>query len=214
MRFIKTFEQAKSEGLDALYAVARGLDYDAFLKKTDSMTREYDILYRGMADGDSLGDQCFMTDWIGHAREYGEVVDGVIYDRKKDLLEMDDAAFNRLRRKLSGLTKNDIRKIYAPYFKSYKLFDAMDGKYETEPAVIDFVSNFIKSDVPYSKVQQKKIENDLLVPIMLHYAKSEGRNAIAFWGNDYADYGGALEFVVNDIGRYTTLKDIWKHANI
>ena len=89
----------------------------------------------------------------------------------------------------------------------------MVGKYSKNSSVINFVYGFLKSDVLYSKVSQIKVENDLLVPIMLYYAKKKNKNIISFLGGDYSDYGGAYEYVVNDIYKYTTLKDIWEKSN-
>jgi DNA repair protein RadC len=195
-----------SEIMD-LSKLSKKTSYDDFLSKTDST--HYNILYRG----GYLSNQVFMTDYIGHAREYGDVVDGIVYNQK-DLLYFNDIVFNNLRNEFNKFNKQDIKKIYLPFFKDDKLFDAMVDKYEKESSVISFVFKFINSNIPYSKFQQKKIENDLLIPIMLHYAKNKNKNIISFIGGDYADYGGAVEFVVNDISKYTTLKDIWEKANI
>ena len=89
----------------------------------------------------------------------------------------------------------------------------MDGEYSDEISVIKFVSNFLKSNIPYTKVQQHKVKNDLLIPIMMYYAQIKGKNIIQFVGGDYSDYGGADEFVVNDVSRYNKLSDIWKSVN-
>jgi hypothetical protein len=90
----------------------------------------------------------------------------------------------------------------------------MVDDYEDEKSVIKFVLNFIKSNTPYTKVQNDKIKNDLLIPIMLHYAKIKNKNIISFVGGDYSDYGGADEFVVNDISIYIKLSDFWKKYNL
>lgn len=64
----------------------------------------------------------------------------------------------------------------------------------------------MRSDIPYSKVQKDKIKNDLLIPIgTQHYASTKGKDIIMFAG-DYADYGGANEFVVNDVVGIRLLK--------
>ncbi len=194
-----------------LVKLAKKYDYDTFISKTDSLTSLYNILYRGMYDS-KLENRIFMTDYVGHAKEYGEYVDGIIYDNK-DVLFFDDYVFNKLRGELKTLTKEEIYDIYSDDFKSHKLYDAMIDKYDDEKGVIKFVYKFIKSDEPYTKVQDNKIKNDLLIPIMLHYAKLKNKNIIHFIGGDYADYGGADEFVVNDISIYKKLSDIWKENN-
>ena len=48
---------------------------------------------------------------------------------------------------------------------------------------------------------------------MLYYAKKKNKNIISFLGSDYQLYGGADEYVVNDVSRYITLKDIWTKSN-
>jgi hypothetical protein len=192
---------------DKLYALAKSNSFDTFLDKTDGL--HYDMLYRGGA----LNDRCFMTDYVGHARDYSEdEVDGILYN-PSDVLWMDNATFDALRKQFSGIGINELNKIYAYDFKHHKLIDAMEGKQGTEKGVLNFVYRFLKSDIPYESVQQNKYKNDLLIPIMLYYAQTKNKNIISFVGGDYADYGGQNEFVVNDISRYTKLSDVWKKAN-
>jgi hypothetical protein len=78
-----------------LIDLAKKYDYDAFLNKTDSLTSKYDILYRGMLEGDELSNNSFMTDYIGHAREYGDYVDGIIINERA--MYFDNISFNKLR---------------------------------------------------------------------------------------------------------------------
>lgn len=193
-----------------LLDLAKLYDYETFLKKSDSVTSIYNILYRGMYDQE-LTDNSFFTDYIGHATQYGDYVDGIIYN--DDILYFDDNTFNNLRRSFETITKKELNNIYILYFRNHKLYDAMVGEYSDEASVIKFVANFLKSNIPYTKVQQNKVKNDLLIPIMLHYAQMKGKNIIQFVGGDYIDYGGADEFVVNDITKYTKLSDIWKSVN-
>ena len=95
MIFIKLFEDFNN--LDSLYKIAKGNDYNTFLDKTDSLVYNYNILYRGSSEYDRvLFNECFMTDYIGHAREYGEDIDGILYD-KNDLIYFDNYTFNELR---------------------------------------------------------------------------------------------------------------------
>ena len=191
--------------------LAKQYDYEKFLKKSDSVTSIYNILYRGMHDAE-LTDKSFFTDYIGHATQYSDDVDGIIFN-DGDVLYFDDKTFNNLREFFENITKEELNNIYYYYFTNDKLFDAMDGEYSEEVDVINFVYNFLKSDTPYTKVQNDKVKNDLLVPIMIHYAETKGKNIIQFVGGDYSDYGGADEFVVNDVSRYNKLSDIWKSVN-
>ncbi|TXG75752.1 hypothetical protein E6Q11_06845 [Candidatus Dojkabacteria bacterium] len=194
-----------------LIDLAKQYDYETFIRKTDNLTSTYDILYRGMSSTE-LVDKSFFSDYVGHAEQYGEYVDGIIYNYS-DVLHFGDDTFDNLRRHFENISKKELLDIYSYYFKNYRLLDAMVGDFSDETGVIRFVKTFLKSNIPYTKVQQQKVKNDLLIPIMLYYAQTKGKNIIQFTGGDYADYGGADEFVVNDISRYDRLSDIWKSAN-
>ena len=215
-------ESAKQEDLLDL---AKKYDYDTFLNKTDNLVSKYNILYRGLSEGDELSDNIFMTDWIGHAREYGDYVDGIIVNDK--VLYFDNSTFNKLREDFDKLLipsipkyfdyddyeetfKEKLRQIYLPYFNEYKLSDAMYQFDYDEDKIIDFVYNFIVDSVDDYKKYSMKKQNDFFIPILMYYAKTKGYNIISFWGGDY---GGADEFVVDDISRYTKLSDIWKSVN-
>jgi len=187
-------------------------DYHTFVLKTDSLTSVYDILYRGMEDGDELDHHSFFTDYVGHAKQYGMNVDGILYNNK-DVLYFDDKVFNQLRDKFKDLDKKSIREIYSYHFDNNKLYDAMDGEYADEDSVVKFVMKFLKSNVPYSKVSKDKVKNDLLVPIMMYYGEKLGKNIIQFLGGDYDEYGGQDEFVVSDVSRYKKLSDVWQWVN-
>jgi len=197
---------------DKLNDLAKQHDYMTFLEKTDNLVFHYNILYRGFSEEDEITDKSFFTDYIGHALQYGEHADGIIYNNG-DVLHISDDEFQDLRKSLRSLNKNEIENIYSYYFIHNKLFDAMGDDYPDEQSVVNFVSNFLKSDKPYSEVQKHKVKNDLLVPIMLHYAQLKNKNIISFTGGDYSDFGGADEFVVNDVSRYIKLSTIWKRAN-
>ena len=178
-------------------AAAKGLSFDDYLRKTDSL-RAFN-LYRG---GSPLSDLCFMTDYIGHAREYGDPVDGIVCD-PEDVLRFDTAAFERLRHALGGLGRAALKKMYAPF--AVKLPDVQEAT--------AFAYRFLRSEVPYEDVSWDARKNDMLVPLMVHYARTEGKNVVVFTGGDYADYGGQDEYVVDDISRYPKLSDLWKQAN-
>lgn len=195
-----------------LVELAKKYNYDEFIKSTDRVAFVYDILYRGMMSDDTISDKSFFTDYVGHAEQYGEYVDGILISNK-DILFIDDNEFESLRAKFNTISIQELQKIYKFYFDNYKLFDAMVNEYDSESSVLKFVLSFIKSNHPYTKIQQHKIKNDLLVPIMLHHAELKNKNIISFLGGDYSDYGGADEFVVNNTSKYIKLSDFWKEIN-
>lgn len=208
-----------------LLDLAKKYDYDTFLNKTDNLTSKYNILYRGFSEGDELTNKSFMTDYIGHAREYGDYVDGIIINDK--VMYFDNSKFNKLREDFDKLLipsipkyfdyddyeetfKEKLKQIYLPYFNEYKLTDAMYQLNYDENKIIDFVYNFIVDSADDYKKYSMNKQNDFFVPILMYYAKTKGYNIISFWGGDY---GGADEFVVDDVSRYTKLSDIWKSVN-
>jgi hypothetical protein len=182
-------------------AAAKGVDYATFLRKTDSL--HVFNLYRG---GKPVENLSFMTDAVSHAREYADGdesgVDGIVCD-SADVLRFDSKAFEELRRAFAGLTRRDLIKIYEPL--SAKLGSAAEA--------VAFAFKFLRSDVPYEDVSWDVQKNDMLVPLMVHYARSKGKNVIVFLGSDYGDYGGQDEYVVDDASRYPKLSDLWKQAN-
>lgn len=189
--------------IDGLLAIARGNDFNTFLNKTDGLSSKYNMLYRGMQAGEILGNDSFMTDYIGHARQYddGGGVDGVVYNHN-DVLLFSDNVFEKLREQFKNLKKQDISKINSQYIKA-----------DNYPEDIKFVFDFLKSNIPYSKIQQNFEKNNLLIPIMMQYTLSQNKNILCFLGSDYSEFGGAHEFVVHDISRYPTLHNIWKSIN-
>jgi hypothetical protein len=207
-----------------LLDMAKNTDYETFLEKVNRVSDEYNfgsnynILYRGMVEGDVLTDDSFMAEFLAHARGYGEWVDGIVVEDK--ILYFNDGEFNKLRKKIidnddeyeeeEEEVKEFLKQIYNPYFNNYKLDDAMYQLEYTEDMVIDFVYNFlVNSSENYSKYSDKKI-NDFFIPLLMYYAKSKGFNIISFRGSDFY---GADEFVVSDMSRYTKLSDIWKSVN-
>jgi len=215
-----------------LLNIAKNIDYETFLDKISELSDEYDtssdfnILYRGMSEGDKLNDNSFMAEFLTHARGYGEWVDGIVFS--DTVLYFDDSNFNKLRKNFIEVIlpsfpkyfdnyeeyqeeiKESLKKIYDNYFKDYKLVDAMYQLDYAEDKVIDFVYDFVvNSTENYSKYSNKKI-NDFFIPLLTYYAKIKGYNIISFRGSDYY---GADEFVVSDISKYTKLSDIWKSVN-
>lgn len=231
MRFIKGIHEFLNETAGRysdLEELAREHDYETFVDKTDALASKYNIIYRGMSEDDELEDDSFFGEWVGHAREYGDHVDGVLVPMN-DIMEFDNDRFEQFR--LRGFDellslpsdvdydedaakiKSKLRKIYQPYFDNYKLDDAMYQLDYDEDKVIDFAYDFVvDSTEDYEKISKNK-QNDFLVPLLMHYVKSKGKNVLSFWGGDYAMAGGALEFVVADVSKYDKLSDIWKNAN-
>lgn len=221
--------------LNDLKELAKKYDYDTFINKTDNLVDKYFILYRGTYN-DQLTDDSFFSDYVGHAREYGDYVDGIIINNN-DMIYFDDIKFNYIRDNFSeilGLVKKyfyddedrydyykeykdiylkKLREIYEPYVDSYKLTDAMyHYDYDIEK-IINYVYKFItQSNNSYEKEALTK-KNDFFMPLLMYYVKSIGKNIVSFWGSDFSYAGGMQEFVVNDISKYPKLSDIWKSVN-
>jgi hypothetical protein len=52
--------------------------------------------------------------------------------------------------------------------------------------------------------------NDLLIPLMQHYARDvRGKNIIAFLGGDFGDFGGQNEYVVGRVSELTDLRALY-----
>lgn len=224
MRYLLLFENFRVP--TELADLAKGLGYDEFVDH--AKLSDYTVLYRGMVEGDELEDDQFYAEWAGHAREYGEWVDGVVVDYK-DIMHFDDWAFDEFRRKgfdeVLSLPRDvdyeedeaeilkKMSEIYAPYFEGYKLSDAMYQFGYDEEEVLKYVYDaVVDSTERYEKLSMSK-KNDFFIPLLSHYAKSKGKNIISFWGGDYAMAGGAMEYVVSDVSRYPKLSEIWKKAN-
>lgn len=202
-----------SSNLDKIIELAiKERDYHTFIKKTDNLTSFYNILYRGMDEGDEIQNMSFFSDYVGHAEQYGEYIDGIVVDRT-DFLYFNDNVFDSLRKNFNSITKKNLENIYQPYFSNYKLDNSMVDNYSSEESVINFVYDFIKSNKLYSTIQKNPQKNDLLIPIMMHYAINKNKNIVVFVGGDYADYGGTEEYVVFNVSKYPKLSNIFKKFN-
>lgn len=179
-------------------------DIDTFIRKTDGM----DVLYRGH-HSEHVGNNAFMTDYVGHAREYAGdegKVDAFACDWS-DVLTFSDARFNDLRRAASGLSDHQLAAIYRDAIAEQRLANAMmNGGTKTAKGVLTKVKRIIHSDVPYSSISTDATINDLLVPLMQAYALEQGKNIIGFVGGDY--YGDQNEFVVSDISKLVNLREL------
>ena len=226
MKHILLFEGFSKTNIPTdLMDMARGIEYDDFVENSDNS--RYKIIYRGMDDQDELTDNSFFAEWPGHAREYGEYVDGLLIT--DDIMDFDNRAFNYFRHtgfdKLfslprdidydeeEGKIKKMIAKVYAPFFMEDKLGDAMYHFNYDEDKVIDYVYKTVIDSIERYEDISKTKKNDFLIPLLTHYAKSVGKNIISFWGSDYEMAGGAEEYVVSDVSRYVRLSEIWEMAN-
>lgn len=176
-------------------------NYNQFVKKTDGK----DVLYHGGSSYD-LEDLSFFTDYYAHAYEYGDNVNGIYVTLdNKNILHFDGNVFNKLREKYKTATAKDLMNGDA-----YKR-TLLDNK--LSPASAKIALKALKSNIPYEELAKNPQINDTLIPLMVDFASSLGRNIISFWGSDYGDYGGAMEFVVNDVSRYKTLKAEYEKLN-
>lgn len=94
---IKTFYKFMNESVSKdvgtdIMKVAKGIDYETFLRKTDSLHQN--ILYKGMVQGDVLQDMCFMTDYIGHAKRIEMVMLTGLCAMMMKILRFNDKTFN------------------------------------------------------------------------------------------------------------------------
>jgi hypothetical protein len=217
MKYIKTFESHSvdsfAKSYSEMYDLAKGQEYEEFIQLSEELSGKYNILYRGTYNDYIKLSECsnvFMADFLTHAEHYGEYVDGLIYE-EKDLLWFDDNTFDTLKR-YNSFDKTELENIYKYFFDNYLLDDAMDQHQYDSDKVIDFVFTFLTSEKKYSTIQRKKA-NDFLIPVMLHYAKSKNKNIIGFTGGSFEFMGGADEFVVANVSKHITLKDIWNDVN-
>ena len=211
-----------------LIDLAKESDYNDFLDETDELSKYY-ILYRGMDSWDEWTNDSFMGNFLSHAKEYGEYVDGIIVDDSdSEIIYFDNYTFNQLRKNITNIIlpsfpidfeghneyKQDfvekLKEIYKPYFDEGKLSDAMMYLNYDEDDVINFVFNFVFNSTENFEEYYDKKDKDFLVPLLTYYAKNKGYNIISFYASDF---GGSDEFVVNDISKYITLSDIWKSVD-
>jgi hypothetical protein len=227
MNYIKIFENFKNEKLLKDLA-SKSESYDDFLENIE-MTNFNNtlVLYRGMYD-EYIQDECFMGDFLNHAKEYGDYVEGLLIpDPDNHILYFNDYVFKEIRWQIGEILipnipsdydidgyeikfKEKLKEIYSSYFKENKLSDAMYQLDCDEKCVIDFVYDFcFNSSEKFSKIAKSK-EHDFLVPFMLYVAKNrlkKPKNIISFEGSDFY---GSDEYVVGDVSKYTKLSDIWK----
>jgi len=184
-----------------IQSIAKGIQYDEFVKKTDGM----DILYHG-DDSYNLNNMTFFTDYCNHAYEYGNYVNGIIVSFSPNtILYFDDNEFNELRKYYSNFSIQDLKQ---NSIANSLISNGILNKNNLMSAI-----KFIKGNKSYESIQGNPSINDSLIPFMLYYASAKGKNIISFIGSDYSEYGGQNEFVVNDVSIYPTLREIWEDVN-
>ncbi len=160
-----------------------------------------DVLYRGHA-GDETGDFSFMTDYVGHAAEYGDTVDAFAYS-PGDVWFFNDARFDEMRSAYNRLMPGELAALYREALTNNR----HAVHYENS---LRAVRRVIRGDEPYSTFCANFELNDTLIPLMQKWALDKhGKNIIAFHGGDYADYGGQTEYVVGSVAKLTDLRKLY-----
>lgn len=171
---------------------------EGFIRATDG----WSVLYRGHSGGE-VEDNSFFTDYVGHAESYTDEtgrIDAYAFD-PRDVLMFDDVRFDEMRFVYMRLDARKLKETYRAALVGNRFMpDLM--KRET----LDALYEILQGDTPYSDMSADPGRNDILIPLMQHYAREvKGRNIIAFVGGDFGDFGGQNEFVV---GRVTELTDL------
>ena len=177
---------------------------EQFINKLDGSL--VDALFRGHYDHETPNN-VFMTDYVGHAREYagGEGGDGRVdayaYD-PSDVLYFNDDRFDEMRNAYRSLTDQQLAAAYKAALVGNRFADEFRRAFST-------VKKIIRGDMPYSAICGDPAKNDVLVPLLQAYAREHGKNIIAFHGSDYGDYGGQTEYVVADVSKLTDLRKLY-----
>lgn len=186
----------------AFVALAQKCDtVEQFIQKTDGM----DVLYRGQY-GPSVPDHAFMTDYVSHAAQYGDGLSNVYAYAVDwhDVLNIDDSTFEKFRQEFSTLSVKQFGAIYQQALIGNRFADSINYRKD-----VNVARKIIHSDKPYSAVCGNPELNDTLIPLLQYWAREQGKNIISFLGNDYADYGGQMEYVVSDISKLTDLRELY-----
>lgn len=179
--------------------------YEDFLKRTDGE----DVLYRGHGGGD-VADHSFFTNYLGHATQYGDVVDAYAFDHQDVMLYNDDRFedMRRAYRRASEWEPDQFAALYRATLHGNRFAPDLDDR-------IEHVSEVIlgDEDIPYSSFSSNYADNDAFIPLMQAYAAEKGKNIIAFNGGDYGEYGGQLEFVVGDLSKLVSLRKLYERIH-
>jgi hypothetical protein len=174
---------------------------EKFIRATDGM----DVLYRGHSD-EVVPNNCFMTDYVGHAANYSDDgngrIDAFAYDHR-DVLYYDDDRFDEMRNAYRRLSNQQLATIYREALAGNRHSNEFSNS-------LRMVVTVIRGEMPYSKICGIPRRNDVMIPLMQKYARdAHGKNIIAFHGNDYAEYGGQTEFVVGDVSKLVDLRKLY-----
>lgn len=184
--------------------------FNEFLKKTDGM----DVLYRGHF-GDTVGNNAFMTDYVGHAWEYaggeddGGQVDAFAVDWT-DVIFFKDQQFNEMRSAYGHYSYRQLAIIYKNAFAEDRLANAMMNGEMNGRQAIEKIIEILQGDHRYSSISDNPVINDLFIPLMQRFAAERGKNIIGFVGGDY---GGQNEFVVHDVSKLVNLRDLYDRVH-
>ena len=208
MHYREIMTESLSNVITRLTRIAQACnDVEQFIRKTDGE----EVLYRGHG-ADTTGDNVFMTDYVGHAAGYAGHdgrVDAFAYD-PNDVLYYDDRRFDELRHTYRELSDQQLAALYKASLVGGIFANAMmNSGLKTGRQVLAKVKRILRGTAPYSTISGDSMANDLLVPLLQQYARDQGKNIIAFHGNDYADYGGQTEYVVGDISKLADLRELY-----
>jgi hypothetical protein len=200
------FETEMPEELRGFVRIALAHDtVEGFIDATDG----WPVLYRGHF-GSEIEDNSFFTDYVGHARSYIDEtgrIDAFAFD-PRDALMFDDVRFDEMRFVYMRL---DARKLEETYRKALAGNRFMPELMNRE--TLDALYEILQGDTPYSDMSADPGRNDILIPLMQHYAREvKGRNVIAFVGGDFGDFGGQNEFVVGRVAELTDLRELYARA--
>lgn len=175
---------------------------EGFIDATDG----WPVLYRGHF-GDKVEDNSFFTDYVGHARSYVDEtgrIDAYAFDPQEALM-FDDVRFDEMRFLYMRLDADELADTYRTALAGNRF-----GPDLMNPETLGTLYEILQGETPYSEMSMDPERNDLLIPLMQHYARDvRGKNIIAFLGGDFGDFGGQNEFVVGRVSELTDLRALY-----
>jgi hypothetical protein len=175
---------------------------EGFIDATDG----WPVLYRGHF-GDKVEDNSFFTDYVGHARSYVDEtgrIDAYAFDPQEALM-FDDVRFDEMRFLYMRLDADELADTYRTALAGNRF-----GPDLMTPETLGTLHEILQGETPYSEMSMDPGRNDLLIPLMQHYARDvRGKNIIAFLGGDFGDFGGQNEFVVGRVSELTDLRALY-----
>ena len=104
----------------------------------------------------------------------------------------------------SKLTDTQLKDIYTKPIKDGVFSNAQMSYELSDKQVIPLIKKYLKG-----QIKENEISKDFIVPLYQKFAKSKGKDIIAF---DNFDFGGSTEYVVSNIKKYPNLNDAFKKA--